>query len=65
MITRFGTVLALATVAGLSYVGAARLGRWLDDPVDASSARDGLSHDDRPHSHTGWRRWTAHELADP
>lgn len=66
MISRFSTVLVLATVAGLGYAGAARLGRWLDDPVGDPPGRGDfspahLSEGDR----TGWRRWTAQDLADP
>jgi hypothetical protein len=65
MISRFSAVLALATVAGLGYMGAVRLGRWLDDPVGDASSRTGPPPLDLPESHPGWRRWTAQELADP
>jgi hypothetical protein len=65
MISRFSAVLALATVAGLGYMGAARLGRWLDDPEGDDPGRTNpsttyLADDNR----TGWRRWTAQELTE-
>lgn len=65
MISRFSAVLALATVAGLGYMGAVRLGRWLDDPAGDPSVRTGPSPTNAADdSRLGWRRWTAEELVD-
>jgi hypothetical protein len=66
MIGRFGTVLALGTVAALGYVGAHRLGRWLDGPlVDLPHDPGFKPAEPTDAGQTGWRRWTGRPQSDP
>lgn len=64
MISRFTAVLVLTGIAGLGYLGATRLGRWLDDPVGDPPRRGDSPADPWDNGRTGWRRWTAQEFTN-